>query len=112
MDNTWHAVKQIGLDVIKMMVPGKKTYIGQLECLAAAAAIYSLPADRLRGMDAMMWIDNLSAKYGFNRRIQKYQILGGSLMRSRSNKQRYVCEFISSTFLPSRIWHIYLREAI
>ena len=71
-DNTWHAgVKQIGLDVIKMMVPGKKTYIGQLECLAATTVLYSLPAERLRGMDAIMWIDNLSAKYGLQKSYSK-----------------------------------------
>ena len=45
------------------MVPGKKTYIWQLEALAAAAVVYSLPPEWLQGRDGYMWVDNMGAKY-------------------------------------------------
>ena len=36
--STWcHGSRDVGLDIIRRFVPGKKTYIGQLEALAAAA---------------------------------------------------------------------------
>ena len=77
VDGSWHAgAKKIGADVIKQMVPGKKTYIGQLECLAADAVLYSLPTDRLVGREAIMWIDNLSAKYGLQKAYSKVEDSG------------------------------------
>ena len=101
-DNTWHTgVKQTGLDVIKMMVPGKKTYIGQLECLAAAAVLYSLPADRLRGMDAIMWIDNLSAKYGLQKAYSKVSD-SGRIINSFKVKQAELCMRIHFEYVPSK----------
>ena len=68
----WHkADKDIGLETIRLMVPGKKTYIGQLEALAAAAVLYTLPERMLKGRRAVMWIDNLAAKYGLQKGYSK-----------------------------------------
>jgi len=63
----FHSYKDVGMDVFAQMVPGKKTYIGQLELLAAAATIYSLPDEILRGRRAYFWIDNMGAKYGLQK---------------------------------------------
>ena len=61
----WHKSERvIGLETIRLMVPGKKTYIGQLECLAAEFFLETMPADRVQDRSAIFWIDNLSAKYG------------------------------------------------
>ena len=66
--NEWHRSQlDIGLDVIRHMVPGKKTYIGQLEALAAASVLETLPESMTKGRNAIMWIDNLSAKYGLQK---------------------------------------------
>jgi len=71
-DGTWHTCEaQIGRDVLRLMVQGKKSYIGQLEALAAAAVLSSMPADRLYGRRAMFWIDNLAAKYGLQKAYSK-----------------------------------------
>ena len=68
----WHrAHKEIGIDFIRHMVPGKKTYIGQLEAAAAASVLETLPPDMLQDRQVMMWIDNLSAKYGLQKGYSK-----------------------------------------
>ena len=55
----------VGIETIRHFVPGKKTYIGQLEALAAAAVYFNLPDDALRGREVIHWIDNQSALSGF-----------------------------------------------
>ena len=52
--------KRVGFDAIRQLVPGKKTYIGQLEAMAADVFLHTMPADRLRDRKAFMWIDNLA----------------------------------------------------
>ena len=38
IDDTWHAGSTfVGIDIIRLMRPAKKTYIGQLEAMAADA---------------------------------------------------------------------------
>ena len=72
MDQTWHTCyASIDREVIRMMVPGKKTYIGQLEVLAATAVLSSMPDDRLLGRNSLLWIDNLAAKYGLQKGYSK-----------------------------------------
>ena len=72
IDDTWHTgAKSVGLDVIKQMLPNKKTYIGQLEAMAADAFVHALPADRLHNGKAFMWIDNLSAVYSLRQGYSK-----------------------------------------
>ena len=67
-DGKWvHSYRKVDLDIIRQMVPGKKTDIGQLEALAAAAVIYSLPEEWLAGRDGYMWIDNMGAKYSLQK---------------------------------------------
>ena len=67
-DESWHVCSaDIGMDVLRLMVPGKKSYIGQLEALAAAAVLSSMPTDRTAGKRMMFWIDNLAAKYGLQK---------------------------------------------
>jgi len=62
-DGTWHeSSKKIGIKTSRDMVPGKKTYTGQFEILAAEFVLGTMPADRLHGRSAMFWIDNVSAK--------------------------------------------------
>jgi hypothetical protein len=60
-----HGSKEIGLDIIQKFVPGKKTYIGQLESLAAAAVYFSIPREWLLGREVIHWVDNQSAMAGF-----------------------------------------------
>ena len=68
IDDTWHTgAKSVGLDIIKQMLPNKKTCIGQLEAMAADAFVHTLPADRLHNRKAFMWIDNLSAVYSLRK---------------------------------------------
>jgi hypothetical protein len=57
----------VGIDILRQLTPGKKTYIGQLEALAAAAVMYTLPEDWLAGRDGYMWIDNMGAKYSLQK---------------------------------------------
>ena len=72
IDGTWHTgAKLVGFDVIRQMMPNKKTYIGQLEAMAADAFVHTLPADRLLNRKAFMWIDNLSAKYALQKGYSK-----------------------------------------
>ena len=76
-DNTWHeSTKSVGIKVLRHMVPGKQTYIGQLECLAAEFVLETMPADRLVGRSAIFWIDNLSAKYGLQKAYSKVEDSG------------------------------------
>lgn len=76
-DGTWHELsKKIGIKTLRYMVPGKKTYIGQLEILAAEFFLETMPADRLRGRSAMFWIDNLSAKYGLQKAYSRVEDSG------------------------------------
>ena len=72
LDETWHVCEaKIERDVLRLMVQGKKSYIGQLEALAATAVLSSLPADRLSGRRALFWIDNLAAKFGLQKAYSK-----------------------------------------
>jgi hypothetical protein len=65
---TWaHSYKDVGIDILRQLTPGKKTYIGQLEGLAAAAVLHTLPAEWLAGRDGFMWIDNMGAKYSLQK---------------------------------------------
>jgi hypothetical protein len=65
---TWaHSYKDVGIDILRQLTPGKKTYIGQLEALAAAAVMHTLPEDWLAGRDGYMWIDNMGAKYSLQK---------------------------------------------
>ena len=63
----FHAYGDVDIGVIRQMVPGKKTYIGQLEALAATSVIYSVPSDWLQDRDGFMWIDNMGAKYALQK---------------------------------------------
>ena len=67
LDEWVYGDKDVGIETIRMMVPGKKTYIGQLEQLAAASVVYSLPEEWLRDRDGFMWIDNMGAKYSLQK---------------------------------------------
>ena len=65
---TWaHSYKDVGIDILRQLTPGKKTYIGQLEALAAAAVMHTLPEEWLAGRDGYMWIDNMGAKYSLQK---------------------------------------------
>ena len=59
-----HSRLEVGIEVIRHFVPGKKTYIGALEALAGAAFYYSYRQDRLRGRQVYHWIDNVAAVSG------------------------------------------------
>jgi hypothetical protein len=65
---TWaHSYRDVGIDILRQLTPGKKTYIGQLEALAAAAVVHTLPPEWLAGRDGFMWIDNMGAKYSLQK---------------------------------------------
>merc|ERR1712046_215305 len=76
-DETWHACHaDIDMEVLRLMVPGKKSHIGQLEALAATAVLSSMPTDRLQGRRMIFWIDNLAAKYGLQKAYSKVEDSG------------------------------------
>ena len=60
-------IRDVGIDILRQLTPGKKTYIGQLEALAAAAVVHTLPPEWLAGRDGFMWIDNMGAKYSLQK---------------------------------------------
>ena len=71
-DGTWHECHaDVDRDVLRLMVQGKKSYIGQLEALAATAVLSSMPRKRLYGRRMLFWIDNLAAKYGLQKGYSK-----------------------------------------
>ena len=71
-DGTWHECHaDVDRDVLRLMVQGKKSYIGQLEALAATAVLSSMPRKRLYGRRVLFWIDNLAAKYGLQKGYSK-----------------------------------------
>ena len=69
-DKYYHASLVVGMEIISKFVPGKATYIGQLEALAAAAVYASLrdsdvvDRDILRDRYVLHWVDNTSAVAG------------------------------------------------
>ena len=111
IDDAWHTgAKSVGLDIIKKMLPNKKTYIGQLEAMAADAFVHTLPADRLHNRKAYMWIDNLSAMYLLRKGYSKVGDTGkvGNSFRVMQTKRqlRMWFEYVPSeeniADLPSR----------
>ena len=106
-DGTWHTSHlHIGIDVIRQLVPGKKTYIGQLEALAASFVLETLPADRLRGRSAIFWIDNLAAKYGLQKGYSRVEdsgrIINSFKIKQASLQFRAWFEYSRSMFQASR----------
>ena len=108
---SWHrAHRKIGLDVLRHMVPGKKTYIGQLEALAAASVLETLPEKVTAGRSAIMWIDNLAAKYGLQKSYSKVpdsgRIINAFALKQAALGMRIWFEWIPSeqniSDLPSR----------
>jgi hypothetical protein len=110
-DGTWHdSHHHVDFDTIRHMVPGKKTYIGQLECLGAEFFLETMPADRLAGRSAIFWIDNLSAKYGLQKGYSKVddsgRIINAFKVKQAALRLRCWFEYIPSeqniADLPSR----------
>ena len=101
-DGTWHvSAQRIGRDVLRLMVPGKKTYIGQLEALAALGVLETLPPRITRGRAAIFWIDNLAAKYGLQKGYSKVDDSG-----------RIINAFkVRQMMLDMRIWFEYVPSA-
>ena len=107
----WHkSDMEIGIDVIRQMVPGKKTYIGQLEALAPTALLHTMPEAILKGRKAMMWVDNLAAKYGLQKGYSKVadsgRIINAFRLKQAALGMRVWFEWIPSeqniADLPSR----------
>ena len=121
VDGTWHSCSaQVGPDVLKLMVPGKRTYIGQLEALAAAAVLSSMPAVRLRGRRMLFWIDNLAAKYGLQKGYSKVDDSGRIINSFKVSQARlgvsihfeYVPSHQNVADLPSRDRVAEMRQVI
>ena len=107
----WHkSEKEIGIEVIRQMVPGKKTYIGQLEALAPTALLHTMPEAILKGRKAIMWVDNLAAKYGLQKGYSKVadsgRIINAFRLKQAALGMRVWFEWIPSeqniADLPSR----------
>ena len=97
----WHeGHSEVGFDVMRFMVPGKKTYIGQLEALAAACVLESLPPSLLSGREAMWWIDNLAAKYGLQKGYSKVDD-SGRIINAFKVKQAELGLAIWFEYVPS-----------
>ena len=120
-DGTWHeSSRVIGFDVIRHMVPGKKTYIGQLECLAAEFFLETMPADRLAGRSAIFWIDNLAAKYGLQKAYSKVEdsgrVINAFKVKQAALRLRCWFEYVPSeqniADLPSRGAYSRMLEVI
>ena len=117
----WHtAAMYVGIDIIRQMVPGKKTYIGQLEALAAAAVLETLPESLLRDRSAIMWVDNLGAKYGLQKGYSKVpdsgRIINAFKLKQAALRMRVWFEYVPSeqniADLPSRGWWDAMYDAI
>ena len=80
--------------MLRQLVPGKKTYIGQLESLAGAAFYYTYREDRLRGRQIYHWIDNLAAVAGLAKGYS-----------GKADTARIVNSFnVRQAFLRFRVW--------
>ena len=80
--------------MLRQLVPGKKTYIGQLESLAGAAFYYSYDQSRLRGRQIYHWIDNLAAVAGLAKGYS-----------GKADTARIVNSFnVRQAFLRFRVW--------
>ena len=109
--NKWYeGHRDIHFDVLRHMVPGKKTYIGQLEALAAECVLETLPASVLKEREVMWWIDNLAAKYGLQKGYSKVddsgRIINAFKIKQAELKMRIWFEYVPShqnlADLPSR----------
>ena len=106
----YHSYMDVTIEILRLFVPGKKTYIGQLEALAAAAVVYSLKEEWLQGREAYMWIDNIGAKYGLQKgsssREDTARIINAFVLRVARVEFRPWFEYIPSAQniadLPSR----------
>ena len=102
LDQTWHTcVSEVDRDVLRLMVQGKKSYIGQLEALAATAVLSSVAVDRLQGRKALFWIDNLAAKYGLQKAYSKVDD-SGRIIHSFKVMQAQLQLRIHFEYVPSR----------
>ena len=89
-----HSRYEVGIEVLRQLVPGKKTYIGQLESLAGAAFYYSYDQSRLRGRQIYHWIDNLAAVAGLAKGYS-----------GKADTARIVNSFnVRQAFLRFRVW--------
>ena len=89
-----HSRYDVGIEVLRQLVPGKKTYIGQLESLAGAAFYYSYDQSRLRGRQIYHWIDNLAAVAGLAKGYS-----------GKADTARIVNSFnVRQAFLRFRVW--------
>ena len=89
-----HSRYDVGIEVLRQLVPGKKTYIGQLESLAGAAFYYTYREDRLRGRQIYHWIDNLAAVAGLAKGYS-----------GKADTARIVNSFnVRQAFLRFRVW--------
>ena len=85
-------------------------YIGQLEALAPAAVLETLPADRLMDRKAFMWIDNLAAKYalqkGYSKVADSGRIVNAFKVKQAALRLRVWFEYVPThqnvADLPSR----------
>ena len=115
-----HSYHDVGIDILRQLTPGKKTYIGQLEALAAAAVLHTLPVEWLKGRDGYMWIDNMGAKYslqkGSARKEDSARIVDSFSKRAASLGFRPWIEYVPSAQnladLPSRDKWVEYYEAI
>ena len=110
-DGTWHESSMpVSLQVLRHLVPGKLTYIGQLEALAAEFFLETMPSYRLLDRSAIFWIDNLSAKYGLQKAYSKVEdsgrIINAFKVKQASLRLRSWFEYVPSAQniadLPSR----------
>jgi hypothetical protein len=90
----FHSRFEVGHDVISQLLPGKKTYIGQLESLAGAAPYYSYDAARFNGRQIYHWIDNVAAVAGLSRGYS-----------GKGDTARIVNSFnVRQAYLRCRVW--------
>jgi hypothetical protein len=89
-----HSRYDVGIEVLRQLVPGKKTYIGQLESLAGAAFYYTYDPLRLRGRQIYHWVDNLAAVAGLSKGYS-----------GKADTARIVNSFnVRQAFLRFRVW--------
>ena len=89
-----HSRYDVGIEVLRQLVPGKKSYIGQLESLAGAAFYYTYSAELLRGRQIYHWIDNLAAVAGLAKGYS-----------GKADTARIVNSFnVRQAFLKFRVW--------
>ena len=110
----YHSYRDVTVEVLRLLVPGKMTYIGQLEALAFACVQETFCVHNLQHVfydrQVYAFVDNISAKFGlqkgYSKRPDTAKILNACKVRQASLLSRVWFEWVPThqnlADLPSR----------